>query len=222
MDLEQIGSELTVEAATRLADSFDQLLDKTTALQKDFGLPKRTRRQGNALKAARTEMNGFFADMLSEGVGFSDEFANVLGRGFDRFLTKGGDAKDLLKSMENDLLKLGSKMFTGRSTTTSGDLIGQLAGSLTSLIPGFAAGGSFTVEGQAGKDKNLVAMRLSKGEREDIKTPSQQRKSQVTQQPSFQFHYQINTPDAESFRRSQNQIQSQALQNAQRLLKRNG
>jgi hypothetical protein len=68
-----------------------------------------------------------------------------------------------------------------------------------------------------------VGLRLSRGEEVSVKTPAQQRQSAEPQGAGhFTFNFQINTPDAESFRRSQSQLQVQALKSARRVLDRNG
>lgn len=52
---------------------------------------------------------------------------------------------------------------------------GDLMSSIMSMSMGFAGGGSFTVGGRGGIDKNLAMLRLSSGETVDIRTPQQQR-----------------------------------------------
>lgn len=84
-------------------------------------------------------------------------------------------------------------------------------GSVTKL-PAFARGGSFTVGGRPGIDRNVVPIRASRGERVDVLTPAQQRAERDKRSdgpPTFIFN--INTPDADSFRKSRGQIASDTL-----------
>lgn len=94
--------------------------------------------------------------------------------------------KDLIDSMLTDLIRLqirqnitaplagilgsvGSSIFGGQGAisriaqTGSADFVGPL--------PGFASGGSFTVGGESGVDKNLIAFKATKGEHVNITRP---------------------------------------------------
>jgi tape measure domain-containing protein len=81
--------------------------------------------------------------------------------------------------------------------------------------PGFYKGGSMMVNGKSGVDKNYVGFRATKGERVDILTPAQQREQAAAMQgnqsaPSGSpiFIFNIQTPDADSFRLSRQQLAS--------------
>lgn len=103
----------------------------------------------------------------------------VFGSAFGKLMVKGADFKSVLKGLEGDLLKLGSQAFhrsSGLSSATGGNLLTGAVSSLAGLFPGFATGGAFTVGGAAGTDRNLVGMRLTRGERVTVQTPGQQRK----------------------------------------------
>lgn len=94
------------------------------------------------------------------------------------------------------------------------------------ILPGgFAEGGSMIVGGSPGVDKNLLGLRVSRGERVDILTPDQQAKENMRggrgSAPVIQ-NFNITTPDADSFRRSQSQIGVMASAGLQRAQKRNG
>jgi len=113
-----------------------------------------------------------------------------------------------------------------------GELIGKAGGFLSSLLPSagptalqlsgpFANGGAFTVGSSSsvasvpGIDNRLVAFRARDGERVSVTTPE----GGGPNQRPISVHYTINTPDANSFRRSQGQILTDtqiALQRAQR------
>jgi hypothetical protein len=62
----------------------------------------------------------------------------------------------------------------------SGGWLSAIA-SIFSYAGGFATGGSFTVPGSGAPDSQMVAMRLTPGERVDIRTPSQQREADAGQ-----------------------------------------
>ena len=68
---------------------------------------------------------------------------------------------------------------------------------------GFAEGGSFRVRGSGGADSRLVPLRLTPGELVDITPQGQERRNRGG---TVNITYNINTPDAESFGRSQAQI----------------
>jgi tape measure domain-containing protein len=79
----------------------------------------------------------------------------------------------------------------------------------------YANGGSFTQGGNPGIDKNLVAMRVSRGERVDVLTPAQQRAERNANDNSKGgnttiINMNIQTPNADSFRLSRGQIASDA------------
>lgn len=90
---------------------------------------------------------------------------------------------------------------------------GGIGGFLTSLIGGifggggglgFATGGGFNVSGKGGVDSQLVAFRASPGERVEVKRPGQTGSEGGGQRQQIVFN--IQTQDAESFRRSESQI----------------
>ena len=198
-----------------VSSDLDVLFRKTQKLNREF-----------SKNSAATYVSGLASEFNELSAVLRSGFERSLGGVFDVFLTKGADAKDLLKVLENDLLKLGNQYFGGGSSRTLlGRGVAAVGGDLFSnLLPGFATGGSFTVGGAAGHDRNMVGLRLSRGERVDISTPAQQRqeKQASSQSQVINLNYNIQASDTASFRRSQSQIQTEALRNAQRLLKRNG
>ncbi|MFD1950682.1 phage tail tape measure protein [Sphingomonas arantia] len=62
-------------------------------------------------------------------------------------------------------------------------------------VPKFASGGSFRVGGQSGIDKNLVSMRLSKGEMVDIRKPGQDMGGTSSTQMHFDLRGAVMTQD---------------------------
>ncbi len=186
------------------------------------------------LAAARRDMSGL-KQMGAEIAGGLDR---AFAKAFERFIVSGRDARAVLKGLEADLLRMGTRaafrslgngggngqagalgsLFSGMFSGQSG------AASLLRLIPGFASGGEFTVGGAAGADRNLVPLRLTRGERVTVETPAQARRRDQagSMTPALHMTFNITTPDAASFRLSQTQIQGEALRQAQRALKRNG
>ena len=81
---------------------------------------------------------------------------------------------------------------------------------------GFANGGQFQVGGQGGTDSQLVAFRASPNETVTVTKPGQQGGSN-----GDKIIINIQTQDAASFQRSQNQVLSQFAQNISRVKKRN-
>lgn len=87
----------------------------------------------------------------------------------------------------------------------------------------FSTGGSFTVDGNAGIDRNTLSLNgapianVSKGERIDVGKAGGAEKAQITN-----ITMNIQTPDADSFRRSQDQIVKRMNQASAATMKRIG
>ncbi|WP_288900689.1 hypothetical protein [uncultured Sneathiella sp.] len=218
---------------TRKAEKEAQLLTRQfSGLKTDLAGPGRSGfvdQLGAGLSAAKEEMTGLaeISGKVAAGIGTVFEGA------FEKLLLSGKDFKSVLKGLEADLIRLGTRTLTSTASQSLGGAGGLLyelggalfggGGSLASLIPGFSTGGQFTVGGAAGVDQNLVPLRLTRGERVTIETPAQQRQANnVTAAPVINMAFNISTPDAASFRLSQTQIQGEALRQAQRSLRRNG
>ncbi len=222
-DLAILGIEIRGEGFEETLDKLDVLDKKGSetarkfkALQ--FQIPQQTKKKtrGN---------DPVFADLGTSGTKVASDLTGVLSKVFDGFLIRGREAESVLKSLEKDLLRLGGSYVGAKGST--GDLFKTITSGagdlLTNLFPGFASGGQFTVGGAAGRDRNLVGLRLTRGEKVSVQTPSQQKVDQnMNSSQNVSLSFNITTPDAESFRRSQSQIQGEALRSAQRILKRNG
>ncbi|MDF2367499.1 hypothetical protein [Sneathiella sp.] len=240
------NSDLTAFGGIETAlKNLDALSDKTRKAEREAQL---LTRQFDGLK---TDLTGAgksgFVDDLNTGLATAQEemsgFADISGKvaasigtafegAFEKLLLSGRDFKSVLKSLEGDLIRLGTRTLTSQASQSLGGAAGLFTelggalfgggGSLASLIPGFSTGGQFTVGGASGVDQNLVPLRLSKGERVTIETPAQQRATTANAAPVINMAFNISTPDAASFRLSQTQIQGEALRQAQRSLRRNG
>lgn len=223
-DLARLDIDVRAKGMDQALTGLDALYEKSRKLEKSYQTLKQSSSKafGSAGRGLGllTQKN----EQVSGGIG------KALGLAFDDFLIKGKAASDVVQSLEKDLLALGRRSLNGSSGGGIDGIFSSLfsgsGNALTGLIPGFAEGGQFTVGGAAGRDRNLVGLRLTRGERVNVETPAQQRqdviggKSVPAQNVSLSF--QITTPDADSFRRSQSQIQSEALRSARRLVKRNG
>lgn len=204
-DLADIGVELVAAGGDEAANEIDRVTAAVGRLAREY----------SRLIGGRGAARGVSFQSLLGSAGASKE----IGRAFDDFLVKGKKASDVVKELEQDLLRLGSQHFAG-----GGRISGLGSAALGSLFPGFASGGSFTVGGAAGRDKNLVGLRLSRGEEVTVRTPAQQKNVNTSEASpmNLSFNYNIQAADVDSFRRSQSQLQAEALRHAQRLLKRNG
>ena len=109
----------------------------------------------------------------------------------------------------------------------AGGVAGAAAGAGTSLLgtstmPSFARGGSFGVDAGSsmanlgGTDNRLIAFRARDGEKVTVTPPGESGQSGGD---TYQFN--ITTPDADSFRRSQNQIMARAAAMSNRASARN-
>lgn len=144
---------------------------------------------------------GIFGDFAS---GFGSVLSSFLGV-FTSALSSagGGGLGGLFSSAASGIGSFFSGMFGGGGGTK-----------------GFAAGGEFTVGGMGGTDSQMVAFRASPNETVTIRRPDQMGdgggapKNQVV-------NFNIQTPDAESFRRSENQLYARAARAMQRADQRN-
>lgn len=247
-DVARLGLKVDTVGLDQAVKSLDLLGDRSRKAEREAAL---LTRQFAGLKSDLAGSGkGGFVDQLGDGLAtakkemsgladLSGKVATSLGRSFgsafEKLLVSGKDFKSVLKSLEADLIRLGTRTLTSAASQNLGGAGGLLyelgsavfgggASSLTSLIPGFSTGGQFTVGGAAGVDQNLVPLRLSRGERVTIETPAQRRQAGNTPAPApvINMAFNISTPDAASFRLSQSQIQGEALRQAQRSLKRNG
>lgn len=124
--------------------------------------------QAEAAAERQAELNStmqFFGDQaLTSIIDLRDGFA-TLDDVAARFVNTLADA-----ALQAALLGQGplGNMF---GTAGANGNVGGLFGALASALPGFATGGSFTVGGRAGTDRNLVAFRATAGERVDVTPP---------------------------------------------------
>lgn len=144
---------------------------------------------------------------------------------FEDAVSGGKGFRDILKGIEADLLRLGTRKLVTEpfanffdkqfNQTGSGGGFGGLFGGIGKLF-GFATGGSFDIGGSGGTDSQLVAFKGTPGENVTITPPGQGGGK------GSQIIMNITTPDAGSFMRSQGQILAKTQMALQRAERRNG
>lgn len=83
-----------------------------------------------------------------------------------------GGTKAFLRDFKNIGLQIVTQM-AARLTLGGGSFGGAFQSAVSSVLPGFATGGSFRVGGAPGIDRNLIAFRATRGEMVDIRRPGQ-------------------------------------------------
>lgn len=232
-DLAILGIEIQTEGLEKSLDGLDRLYAKSRETEKNLQLVNLTvPAEGGVAASGRSPEQSPEQSLQSlqsldqSGSRVGTRLNSIFGRAFDRFIIDGRTAGSVVQSLERDLLRLGRQQLFGNGSVTGGlfSSLSSLAGDyLSNAFAGYAGGGQFTVGGVAGRDRNLVGLRLTRGERVTVQTPAQQKQGSVVQSaPAVNMSFNISTPDAQSFRLSQSQIQSEALRSARRLLNRNG
>lgn len=164
------------DARVKLADKYKGKWVDTRSIEpvKVDTSPAGFEAAGEALKAAN--------DNLQESITRTrDAWGSAFADGIEGALY--GDLDQVLKGWVMDWARAGLedagkalfdllKSFGGGGASDAGGILGGI-GKFFSALPGFKTGGSFTVGGQAGIDKNLVAFKASKNEVVDIRKPGQ-------------------------------------------------
>lgn len=194
----------------------------------------------------------FFAKYVRDVEDVASATEDLLGKTFEgledsiiSFVDTGKlEFTDLINTIERELLRLAAKGvlaelfggFTGDRPQSSflgsvfgggagggggGEAIGGLGGFLKGLLPfrhggGFEVGASTSVANIPGADNRVVAFKAQDGERVTIDPVGGPRNRPVI------VNYNINTPDADSFRKSQGQILNDTQQALRRAASRNG
>lgn len=161
----------------------------------------------------------------------TDAFANAQDAVVSFFETGKFQADDFFRSLANNFLRLGTQQLFAAAFGSGGPLGGLgsilgggggggIGGFVSSLL-GFNNGGSFTVGPDTsvatipGVDNRLIAFRARDGENVTINRPGESGARPV------QVNFNITTPDADSFRRSQGQILARTSAALQRANSRN-
>lgn len=180
------------------------------------GLTQATQAASQATQAAATaagsvqQLPGIFGAFQG---GLSGIFGNLQGGLGGLFSSLGQSLGGLFQNFLGGFGNLLSSLFSGGGGGGLGGLFGSLFGGIFGGGIGFATGGGFTVGGGGGVDSQLVQFRASPGERVEVKRPGDQSDSGGQRQ---QIVFNITTPDAESFRRSESQIAARLARAAQR------
>ncbi|MBI5427258.1 MAG: hypothetical protein HZA02_03140 [Nitrospinae bacterium] len=130
------------------------------------------------------------------------DLAHVVGTAFEDAVIRAQSFGDVLKGLALDLERVALRSLVTKPLERA---LGGFLGGLDLPIPGFAQGGSFTVGGAGGVDSQLVAFRATPGETVQVRNPGQANSPVVV-------NMNVSTPDANSFRASQSQIQSAMAQ----------
>ena len=101
-----------------------------------------------------------------------------------------------------------------RALTPSSELANAILPPEPLKIMGFNRGGAFTVGGQPGMDRNLVSFKAGNRERVTVETVRQQQQGQGR---SVNVEMTVVTPDANSFKQSEDQILFELYQKLRRL-----
>lgn len=91
------------------------------------------------------------------------------------------------------------------------NITGNMSGHSIQSLGSNAKGGSYMIGGRQSGDQNVVKFRANKGERVDIKTRRQQRQEgngTMIHSDNRVVHFNVVTPDADSFNRSSRQVAS--------------
>lgn len=136
-----------------------------------------------------------------------DNMADALSRVTDGWKAMKKAALDTLKSLFQELLSNQLKQLFAMAIPQGG--LGSIFGG-GAKVPGFATGGSFSILGKAGVDKNVLSLnglpiaRVSHGERVSIAANGNTPSSGGSGIRDLNFN--VYTNDANSFRRSESQI----------------
>lgn len=175
-------------------------------------------------------------DFASQTESFVTDTFNSMEDAFVKFTQTGKlSFSDLVNSILADLTRIAFRDSVAQIFGLGGASLGDGGGAFQGIVdgisgffgglPGFASGGSFevgkdtSIGNLSGIDNRLVAFRARDGENVTVSTPGSESKSQGDTVNNFNFN--ISTPDANSFGRSQAQIMARAAAAAQRASQRN-
>jgi tape measure domain-containing protein len=104
----------------------------------------------------------------------------------------------------------GDRRGLGNYVRALGDTAKEQLGTAYETVSKFRTGGSFRVGGSAGADSNMVMMRATAGEVVNVRTARQQREEEARMASgggrTVQLNVTVQTPDADSFRKSKAQV----------------
>lgn len=227
IELAQLNDQLfgdsgPVQTSQReISKNYEEIAATLTGVSEET---KKTAQSQNTLKNEVSETNKEFEKQKQ----LADSLQSSFESAFEAAVFGANSLSDVLKSLATDIQKLLFRQ--ALSGLGQGDFFNTLAGGITGFfntgtLPGFANGGSFMVGGLGGIDNNILSVngvpraRVSSGERINISNndPSTQNTG-----GGVTIMMNINTPDADSFRKSQGQILKEANMAANRAMRRNG
>lgn len=193
--------EAVAEAVTetdKIAPSFDRATDSAKAMD-------------DAVKAFRDHTEESAERAKSFGERVKDTFSDI-GNEISGLIDGTRSWNDVLKSVVSSLARIAFQQlnFGGASTGGSNGIFGDIVGGFLSGLFGFAEGGSFKVGGAGGVDSQPVGFMASPDEVVSVMTPQQMREARDADAAGGTFiqknTFNIQTPDARSFKESEAQI----------------
>jgi phage-related minor tail protein len=189
----------------------------------------------NGLARLAERSNDFGKNVSNVVVGAFDEAGNAVA---DYAKTGKFNFKDFASSVQDQLLKLATNQLfsqlAGFALNAFGGGFGGgiglglgLGGAGSQGLTGFAEGGTFDVNRQnsigttSGRDNRIVAFKANDSEEVEVRKKGSSKKQDGGGSPMY-INFNITTPDADSFRRSQSQIFADAQAAMARAGRRNG
>jgi hypothetical protein len=195
-------------AEAQTASLFTNMKDgAATATDAMDALAESTRAAGEAIQSTSTISAAFNSKgdvkQAFKSQGGTDAQADALQRALQTFdvvvgTPAGGPALQKLYNLLSQIPPDAAKSFVGNYPYINSYLQGQ-------GLPTFANGGSFNVGGSGGTDSQLVQFMASPNETVTIQTPQQRQAGNGGGSRNVIVNMEVKTPDANSFRRSQNQ-----------------
>lgn len=191
-----VGNSWVPDLVEEIGKSFGQLDGNMVKVTDDA-----TGSVNDSFKGLWSDVSGGLKGMVTDGeltfTGFMETLNNVGTRYADKIVD------NVFDTLSDGIFNALSSAFSGASTggsASSGGLGGLFssADSWASGLLGFDTGGSFTVTGRAGMDRNVAAVRLSEGEEVNVTKRGQSAGNTV--------NVYIQTQDVSSFKSSKAQI----------------
>lgn len=216
----------TIAKLVGQGDAFEQWIADSIRAVQNFGseIMKQVEGAGTGAVAALNTKLEQTQSAFNPGVTSAATQATSAVQTFATAATTGAQkASKAIQSVEQAISGLANRM--DYSTKQATKLFNQLArmggssgsfqtagitntGANSSFAGSYATGGSFTVGGRAGRDKNPVHFNATKGERVTIQTRAQQRRNGGGSGyvDARVINFNVITSDADSFRRSKRQV----------------
>lgn len=203
------------------AQALGGYLDRNEEVIDSFGQVGESAGRAGQDAAAALDEAGESADNLAETL--TDRVADAfkgLGSDIKGVIDGTSSWNDVLMNVLNSLARVGMQQWLASTATAGGGgLGGNLLTSFIGGLFGFANGGSFKVGGSGGIDSQPVAFMASPDEVVSVMTPRQQKDAEEYgggRSISIKNEINISTPDARSFKASEQQIAGRIAMMTQR------